>query len=49
MVDLQRELASRSSQGRLTVAGKSGHYVDVEEPGLVIQAIRDGVATGRNT
>jgi pimeloyl-ACP methyl ester carboxylesterase len=46
-LDLQRELASRSSQGRLIVAEKSGHYVHLEEPALVIQAIRDVVAAGR--
>lgn len=40
-------LASRSSQGRLIVAEKSGHYVHLEEPALVIQAIRDVVAAGR--
>lgn len=42
-LELQRELAGRSSQGRLIVAEKSGHYVHLEEPGLVIQAIRDVV------
>jgi pimeloyl-ACP methyl ester carboxylesterase len=47
-LDLQRELASRSSQGRLVVAQKSGHYVHVEEPELVTQAIRDVVGAVRS-
>jgi pimeloyl-ACP methyl ester carboxylesterase len=42
-LELQRELAGRSARGRLVIAGKSGHYVHHEEPGLVIQAIRDVV------
>jgi pimeloyl-ACP methyl ester carboxylesterase len=46
-LDLQRDLVSRSSRGRLVVAEKGGHYVHLEEPGLVIQAIRDVVAAGR--
>ena len=45
--ELQGELASRSSQGRLVDAEKSGHYVHYEEPGLVIQAIRDVVTAAR--
>ena len=44
---LQGELARRSSQGRLGVAEKSGHYVHYEEPGLVVQAIRDVVTAAR--
>ena len=31
-LELQRELTSRSSQGRLVIAEKSGHYVQVEAP-----------------
>jgi pimeloyl-ACP methyl ester carboxylesterase len=46
-LDMQRELASRSSQGRLVVAQKSGHYVQAEEPELVISAIREVVAAVR--
>lgn len=44
---LQRDLAGRSSEGRLIVAEKSGHYVHYEEPGLVVQAIRDVVTAAR--
>jgi pimeloyl-ACP methyl ester carboxylesterase len=42
-LELQRELASRSPQGRLVIAQKSGHYVQVDEPELVVQAIREVV------
>jgi hypothetical protein len=45
--DMQRELASRSPQGRLVVAQKSGHYVQAEEPELVISAIREVVEAAR--
>jgi pimeloyl-ACP methyl ester carboxylesterase len=45
---LQRELTGRSSQGRLVVAGKSGHYVQAEEPAVVIQAIREVVLAARS-
>jgi pimeloyl-ACP methyl ester carboxylesterase len=47
-LELQRELASRSPQGRLVIAQKSGHYVQVEEPELVTQAIRDVVGAVRS-
>jgi pimeloyl-ACP methyl ester carboxylesterase len=46
-LELQRDLAGRSSQGRLVIAEKSGHYVHYEEPGLVIQTIRDVVTAAR--
>jgi pimeloyl-ACP methyl ester carboxylesterase len=46
-LELQRELVSRSSQGRLVVAEKSGHYIHVEQPELVIQAIREVVDATR--
>ena len=37
---LQNDLASRSSQGRLVVAGDSGHQIPVEQPEIVVEAIR---------
>ena len=46
-LEMQRELASRSSRGRLVVAQKSGHYVQTEEPELVISAIREVVEAAR--
>jgi pimeloyl-ACP methyl ester carboxylesterase len=36
-----RELARLSSQGRHIVAAKSGHWVQFDEPDLVVRAIRD--------
>ncbi len=44
---LQRELASRSSEGRLIVATRSGHFVQSDEPQLVIDAIREVVVASR--
>jgi pimeloyl-ACP methyl ester carboxylesterase len=37
------DLASRSSQGRLIVAQKSGHMMPFEEPGIIVDAIREMV------
>jgi pimeloyl-ACP methyl ester carboxylesterase len=41
------ELAALSTRGRLIVATRSGHHVQLDEPGLVIAAIRDVVAAAR--
>lgn len=46
--ELQGELASRSSQGRLVVAQRSGHFVQSDEPQLVVDAIRDVVSAARS-
>lgn len=46
-LELQRDLTGRSSEGRLIIAEKSGHYVHRDEPGLVTQAIRDVVTAVR--
>lgn len=46
-LELQRELAARSSQGRLVIAQRSGHFVQTDEPELVIKAIRDVVVAAR--
>lgn len=48
-LQLQRELASRSSEGRLIVAQRSGHFVQSDEPQLVIDAIRDVVVASRGS
>jgi pimeloyl-ACP methyl ester carboxylesterase len=42
--ELQRELATRSPQGEQIVAKKSGHYIQNDEPPLVIDAVRRVVA-----
>jgi pimeloyl-ACP methyl ester carboxylesterase len=42
--ELQKELATRSPQGEQIVARKSGHYIQNDEPPLVIDAVRRVVA-----
>jgi pimeloyl-ACP methyl ester carboxylesterase len=44
---LQAELAALSSRGRLVVAEGSGHYVQLERPELVIEAINEVVAAAQ--
>jgi pimeloyl-ACP methyl ester carboxylesterase len=39
--ELQEDLARRSTHGQLRVAEQSGHFIQREQPELVIQAIRD--------
>jgi pimeloyl-ACP methyl ester carboxylesterase len=46
---LQAELAVLSSRGRLVVAEDSCHYIHLERPQLVIDAIREVVAAGRTS
>jgi pimeloyl-ACP methyl ester carboxylesterase len=48
-LELQRELASRSSRGRLVIAERSGHNVQNDQPELVIEAIREVVVAARVT
>jgi pimeloyl-ACP methyl ester carboxylesterase len=46
--ELQAELAALSSNGKQVVAEQSGHYIQFDQPELVIDAIRDVVeAAGR--
>jgi len=44
---LQAELAGLSSQGRLVVAEGSGHYIQLDRPELVIDAIAEVVTAAR--
>jgi pimeloyl-ACP methyl ester carboxylesterase len=46
--ELQAELAGLSSRGRLVMAEGSGHYIQLEQPQLVIDAIGQVVASRRN-
>jgi len=39
--ELQAELATLSSNGRQVIAEDAGHYVHLDRPELVIDAIRD--------
>ena len=45
--DHQRELVELSPQGRHLIAGDSGHFPHLQEPGLVVDAIADVVARCR--
>ena len=47
-MSLQAELAQLVPAGRQIVAEKSGHFVMLDEPGLVIDAIREVVETARH-
>jgi pimeloyl-ACP methyl ester carboxylesterase len=38
---LQEDLAKRSTHGEFRLAGQSGHFIQLDQPELVIQAIRD--------
>ena len=42
-LEMQKELASRSTKGRQVVAAKSGHFIHQDEPGLVVDAVRQVV------
>jgi len=43
-LDLQRELATRSPRGEQIIAKQSGHYIQIDEPQLVIDGVRRMVA-----
>lgn len=47
--ELQTELVKLSSRGRLLVAEKSGHGIQIDQPGLVVEAIRQIVEATRST
>ena len=47
IVAAQRELAGLSSRGRHIVAARSGHWIHLDQPDLVVSAIRDVVADVR--
>ena len=40
-LELQQELVSRSAKGKQIIAEKSGHYIQRDQPDLVIEAIRE--------
>lgn len=44
---LQRDLASRGRYGSLVVAPNSGHYVQLDQPKIVVDAIRSIIETSR--
>lgn len=46
-LNLQRDLTSLSERGCLMIARESGHVVSVDQPGVVVDAIRTVVETAR--
>jgi pimeloyl-ACP methyl ester carboxylesterase len=46
-MELQKDLVSRSPKARQVIAGESGHYVPFDQPGLIVDALRDMVASIR--
>jgi pimeloyl-ACP methyl ester carboxylesterase len=40
-IELQKDLASRSPRGQFRLAEKSGHFIQRDQPELVIQAVRE--------
>jgi pimeloyl-ACP methyl ester carboxylesterase len=46
-MDMQQELATRTSRAQLVVADTDDHYVQLSEPGLVVEAIRTVLAESR--
>jgi len=47
-IEMQRDLAARSTNGKLIFAEKSGHFIQQDEPALVIEAIRGIVESKRS-
>jgi hypothetical protein len=47
-VQLQNEMAALSTRGKVVVADQSGHLIQLEQPDLVIEAVREVVAEVRN-
>jgi pimeloyl-ACP methyl ester carboxylesterase len=46
--DMQADHARRSPTGRLIVAERSGHDIQLDQPDLVIEAIREVVGLARS-
>lgn len=46
-VDLHRELAGESTEGRQVIVEKSGHFIAVDRPARVVEAIREVVERSR--
>ena len=45
--DWQRDLVSRSPQGKQLIAEQSGHYIQSDQPDLVVATIREVVGQAR--
>lgn len=46
-LEMQTDFARRSKNGKLIIAQKSGHYIQTDEPELVIDAIKQAVEQAR--
>jgi len=46
-LNLQKQLSERTPEGKLVIANQSGHHVHLDEPDLVVDAIRDTIAEAR--
>jgi pimeloyl-ACP methyl ester carboxylesterase len=46
--ELQQDLVSRTPQAQLIIAENSGHYIHMEQPELVVEAIRQVVSQVRS-
>ena len=46
-MELQKDLVRRSPQARQVMADSSGHYVPFDQPGLIVDALRDMVSSIR--
>jgi pimeloyl-ACP methyl ester carboxylesterase len=44
---LHQAMADQSSRGKLVIAQKSGHWIQFDEPELVVAAVREIVAARR--
>jgi pimeloyl-ACP methyl ester carboxylesterase len=49
VIDRHRQLARLSSQGRHVIAARSGHWIQFDEPDLVVAIIRETVDRARPT
>jgi pimeloyl-ACP methyl ester carboxylesterase len=49
VLDQHRQLARLSPQGRHIIAARSGHWIQFDEPELVVQTVRDLVDRARQT
>jgi pimeloyl-ACP methyl ester carboxylesterase len=47
--EMQAEMVGLSPQGKRVIARKSGHYVQRDEPGVVVAAVEDVVGVARRT
>jgi pimeloyl-ACP methyl ester carboxylesterase len=45
--ELQRDLAARASAGSHIIAEQSGHYIQLQQPELVVAAIRQVVSAAQ--